>query len=294
MGTTAERIARNVASQAKPPVVDLATHRSARQLIKEAQVDREGFEQRIADGLDPCFAIYAHAQGLVSIAAEHLSTTKEARQFTRIVGDAEDTYMPSYPPMSPVTTSHFAMWSLFDLQFGQSRETIGTCFLRIAELTGMPAGLRTTVATMQASRLGIYVHCGHDDRLVRLREIGSETSILSFAQSGYRGQAGEIWLARLLPPASALFKYHVVATTPYILRGGSEAAWLAYLERERQRLGSKMKVLARNMDATGCIMKYGPSANHWNEYIFCAYVGHCQEAVFLTGIPDIKETLPHA
>jgi hypothetical protein len=55
---------------------------------------------------------------LISTLAEQLSTIKEARQFARIVAAAEDTYMPSYPPMSPVTTSHFAMWSLFDVQFG--------------------------------------------------------------------------------------------------------------------------------------------------------------------------------
>ena len=292
MGTTAETIARNVAVQVKAPVVDLAAHRAARLLIKDAQIDRDGIERLIADGLDPCHAVYAHAQALTSIAAEHLSMTKEARQFARIVGAAEDTYMPSYPPMSPVTTSHFAMWSLFDVQFGQSRETIGTCFLRIAELTGLPAGLRTTVATMQASRLGLYVHCGHKGRFVRLREIGSATTIHCMVPAGYRGEIGEIWLARLLPPASSQFEYHVTVTTPYVIRGGSEAAWLAYLERERQRVGSKIPV--RSMDATSYIMKYGPSVNHWNEYIFCAYAGHCKEAVFLTGHPDIKESLPHA
>ena len=144
MGTTADRIARNVAAQSRAPVVEMAAHRSARQLIKEAEIDRDGFEWRIANGLDPCFAVYAHAQAIVSIAAEHLSTTKEARQFARIVSEAEDTYMPSYPPLSPVTTSHFAMWSLFDVPFGQSQETIGRCFLRIAELTEMPVELRTT------------------------------------------------------------------------------------------------------------------------------------------------------
>ena len=63
------------------------------------------------------------------------------------------------------------------------------------------------------------------------------------------------------------------------------------LERERQRVGSKFPV--RKMDATSYIMKHGPSANHWNEYIFCAYAGYCKEAVFLTGIPDVKESLPH-
>ena len=241
MGTTAEKIARNIAAQMKAPVVDLAAHRSARQLIEEAQVDRVGFDQQIADGLDPCHAVYAHAQALIAIAAEHLSTTKEARQFTRVVSAAEDTYLPSYPPMSPVTTSHFAMWSLFDVQFGQSHETIGTCFLRIAELTGLPAGLRTTVAAMQASRLGLYVHCGHDGRFVRLREIGFEQSTLCLVPAGYRGDVGEIWLARLLPPADEHFSYHVVATTPYIIRGVPEAAWIAYLDRERRGLARRFQ-----------------------------------------------------
>jgi hypothetical protein len=85
MGTIADRIARNIAAQARAPVVDLAAHRSARHLFKEAEIDRDGFERRIGNGLDPCFAVYAHAQAIVSIAAEHLSTTKEARQFARIV-----------------------------------------------------------------------------------------------------------------------------------------------------------------------------------------------------------------
>jgi hypothetical protein len=292
MGATADRIARNVAAPSRAPVIDLAVHRSVRQLFKEAEIDRDGFERRIANGLDPCFAVYAHAQGMVSVTAEHLSTTKEARQFARIVSEAEDTYMPSYPPLSPVTTSHFAMWSLFDVQFGQSRETIGTCFLRIAELTEMPVELRTTVAALQTSRLGIYVHCGDEGRFVRLREIGTETAILCLVPAGYRGDVGEVWLARLLPPATALFGYHVVATTPYIVRGGTEAQWVAYLVRERRRICAKIPV--HKLDATSYIMKHGPSANHWNEYIFCAYSGHCKEAVFLTGIPDIKKSLPHA
>lgn len=292
MGTTANKIARNVVAQAGAPVVDLAAYRAAKQLFEEEQIDRDGFERRIADGCDPCFAVYAHAQTIVSIVGEQLSATKEARKFARIVGEAEDTYMPSYPPMSPVTTSHFAMWSLFDVPFGQSRETIGTCFLRVAELAEMPIELRTTVAALQASRLGIYVHCGHEDRFVRLREIGTDTAILCVVPAGYRGDVGEIWLARVLPPASAQFGYHVVVTTPYIVWGGGESDWLAYLERERQRLGSKVPM--RKMNATTYILKHGSTVNHWNEYIFCAYAGHCQEAVFLTGIPDIKESLPHA
>ena len=97
MGTTAEKIARNVAAQAKAPVIDLAPHRWARDLIKQARIDRDGYDP---DGSDPSFAVYTHAQALVSIAAEHLSETKEARQFTRIVSEAEDIFMPGYPHQS--------------------------------------------------------------------------------------------------------------------------------------------------------------------------------------------------
>lgn len=292
MGTTAEKIARHVVAQAKAPVIDLASHRQMKQLLRDAKLDAGGFERRIAEGTDPCFAIYLHAQSLISILAEQLSETKEARQFARLAAEAEDTYMPSFPPMSPVTTSHFTMWALFDLRFGQSHDTIGTCFLRIAELTDLPAGLRATASALQSSRLGLYVHGGQDGRFVKLREIGQERAVRCLVPAGYRGEAGEVWLARLLPPASALFDYHVVSTTPYVIVGGAEPDWLAYLDRERRRLGNKP--LPRKIDATTYIMKHGPSVNHWNEYIFCAYAGHQTEAVFLTGIPDIKASLPHA
>ena len=144
METTADRITRNVAAQSRAPVVDLAAHRSANQLFKESEIDRDGFEWRIANGLDPCFAVYAHAQAMVSITA---STCRQPRRTGSSPVSSvrpEDTYMPSYPPLSPVTTSHFAMWSLFDVRFWQSRENIGTCFLRIADLTEMLVALRTT------------------------------------------------------------------------------------------------------------------------------------------------------
>jgi hypothetical protein len=288
MGTTAHKIARNIVPQMLAQAAE-AGPGSARQISKAA---KGRADELIKDGLDPSLAVYAHTQSLISMFAEHLSTTKEARQFARIVAAAEDTYMPSYPPISPVTHSHFAMWSLFDVEFGQSRETIGTCFLHIAKLIDLPASLQAAAASMQASRLGLYVHCGHDDRFVTLREVGSDRPVRCFVPAGYRGEVDEIWLARLLPPAGSRFDYHVAITTPYIIIGEHEPAWLAYLDRERRRIGSK--ALARKMDATAYTMKYGPSVNHWNEYIFCAYAGHRVDAVFLTGIPDNKKSLPHA
>lgn len=42
------------------------------------------------------------------------------------------------------------------------------------------------------------------------------------------------------------------------------------------------------------LLKFGPTANHWNEYIFLAYVNHQPDAIFLAGIPDILQSLPQA
>lgn len=83
--------------------------------------------------------------------------------------------------------------------------------------------------------------------------------------------------------------YSVVFTTPYILFGQTAKDWEAFFERNNivcSQLGYQTR-----LDA---FMKYGPSIHYWHEYIFLAYSRYRQNAVFLTGIPDIKATLPHA
>ena len=46
--------------------------------------------------------------------------------------------------------------------------------------------------------------------------------------------------------------------------------------------------------------KFGKAAHSrkpdesWNEFIFRAYHHHQAEAIFLTGLPDVKGSLPHA
>ena len=292
MGTTADKIARNIASHARSNVIDLAGRRATREIIREARLDGDRLRELTAKGHDPCHAAYIYGQNIASVLGEQLSTMKEARQYAKIVVAAEDSYMPSGPPISPLTTSYFMMWALFDVLFGQSHETMGSCILRLAQEIEFPVWLLDVIGLMQRSRMGFYVHCGTDGSLVRLREIGSQETRLCHVPAGYLGRAGELWFIRLLPPASALFTYHVVFTTPYILVNVSERALADYLVREMARLGSR--IVPRTLDASTYIMKHGPTTNHWNEYIFCAYTGHQHEAIFLTGIPDVKESLPHA
>ena len=80
--------------------------------------------------------------------------------------------------------------------------------------------------------------------------------------------------------------------TPYVIRDYPERAFVDYLEREHARV--KEKKPSGTDDAHGALMKYGPDPNHWNEYIFCAFSDYQHEAIFLTGIPDIRQSLPHA
>ena len=85
----------------------------------------------------------------------------------------------------------------------------------------------------------------------------------------------------------------IVFNTPYVIRDYPEEAFVDYLERELARMKAQKRP-PRTDDLHGHLMNYGPGPNHWNEYILCAYTGHRHEAIFLTGIPDIRESLPHA
>ena len=201
--------------------------------------------------------------------------------------------MPAGPPMSPLTVSYFTMWALFDVRFGSSRETMGSCILRIAPEFDCPSWLIDTVERMQRSRMGFYVHCGSEDDGVLLREIGTQEVVSCAVTVGYAGCEGQIWFVRMLPPPHPLCPRHIVFNTPYVIRDYPERAYIDYLKRELARMKVTKKP-PRTDDAHRHLMKYGPDPNHWNEFIFSAYSGHRHEAIFLTGIPDIRESLPHA
>ena len=134
--------------------------------------------------------------------------------------------------------------------------------------------------------MGLYEHCGRVGTKIRLRELLTEQVIVCHSTSGYMGNEGELWYARLCPPVLGLADYHVMITTPYILTA-SKADWLAYLKR--QLLGA-----ANVPKALHDLLKYGRTVNEWNEFVFLAYHHYQPTALFLTGIPDVQGSLPHA
>src|SRR5450755_2175065 len=73
----------------------------------------------------------------VSVMSEQLTVLREMAPFVDIVSKAEDLYLPSAPPMSPLTTSYFTCWAFFDACSGPANETIGTTILEFGTAFGI-------------------------------------------------------------------------------------------------------------------------------------------------------------
>ena len=71
------------------------------------RADMPNIEKFIKDGLDPIHAVYAFVQNITSFFAEGVSELPEMKKYAKYAGAAEEEYMPSGPPMSPLTASFF-------------------------------------------------------------------------------------------------------------------------------------------------------------------------------------------
>ncbi len=248
--------------------------------------DVKNVKQLVLSGHDPLHAAYVLAQNLASFFAESVSTFPEFKQYRQIIGPAEDNYLPSGPPHSPLTRSYFTTWAFFDVQFGPDKETIGTCLLDIANLLDLDLVTVETIQRFQNTRMGIYEHCGLVGSRLRLRELITNDEFTCQIASGYKGKKGELWYVRLCPPLCGLVDYHVAFTTPYILTNSTKADWTAFLKKSVLGATDEKKALHK-------FLKYGKKLNDWNEYVFLAYHHHQFEAIFLAGLPDVKGSLPH-
>ncbi len=281
MGSIAQRIAKQILSYQDTNIVDMDSWREG----------KECAEKMINTNHDPCYAEYVVGQNIASFIAEEICLLKEAKGFVRTVSQAEDDYKPCGPPISPLTLSYFTMWSMFDVLFGSSRETIGSCILCILPKLDLPSGILNTMKLMHLSRMGFYVHCGIEGKAVLLQEIHTGETVKCLVPSGYIGIRGQIWFVRVMEPPLASCLRHVVMGTPYVIRGFPAYEYADYLDREIKRLEQRKPPGMK--DSYHHLMKYGLNPNHWNEYIFCAYSNYQHDAVFLHGVPDLPKSMPH-
>jgi hypothetical protein len=238
--------------------------------------------------LDPLHAVYVAVQNVTSTFAERVSQLAEFKPYYQLAARAEDEYMPGGPPMSPLTGSYFTTWAFFDLRFGPDGETIGTCLLDVADPLGLGKEVTDAVRLMSETRMGIYEHLGVKSGRCVLRELITDDEFECYVPAGYPGSKGELWFARVCPPLGPV-DYHVAFTTPYVLTGFGKADWTAYLSKSLIGLTTPEK--RRRL---GELLKYGREPNFWNEFVFQAYHHHRHDAIFLTGLPDVPGSLPHA
>ena len=273
--------------------------------IKKAKIRAEELEATISSEkelarLDPLHAVYVYGQNKLSVIVEQLAELPVMSELTEAYTLAEQKYMPSGPPMSPLTQSYFCCWGFFDLCVGKMRESFGSIAIEVCKFLGVDQGLIRIFKKMESSRMGFYVHEGFCGQHVMLREFMTGKKIKAIVPSGYGGRPGEIWLVRIMPePFEELrMGYSVVFTTPYIIgmvkeklfyQVSDHTEWQAFFERAIPKSGKKDDTAAYEQ-----FMKYGLSRDYWNEYIFEAYVNHNQGAILLTGFPDIPLSRPHS
>jgi hypothetical protein len=174
----------------KTKVVNISQWREAK--IKAADYQETILSEDEVSKLDSVHGAYAYGQNKLSVFIEQIAQLPELSNLTNAYADAEDEYMPSGPPMSPLTKSYFSCWGFFDLCVGATRETFCSVTVDLCRFFGTDTGLISIFQKMQKSRMGFYVHEGNSDEYVSLRELITNKEIEAIVPSGYRGTRGEI------------------------------------------------------------------------------------------------------
>lgn len=225
----ARRVLEAMRRQMGSKVSDLAAFRAGKAAADALQ--RSVVRPESLKASDPAHALYTYVQNQMSVMAEQLLALDEMRVFAKLIGEADHDYVPSWPPMSPITTSYFWCWSNLDLTANAHRETMGSVMVRVASQYGMHANMIDLMKTFNDSRMGLYRVDGLANGGVQLRDLVTGGRCTAVCQSGHPGVVGELWFTRLLPPAIPGRAEHVVFTSPYILVGPDETAWARYFDR---------------------------------------------------------------
>jgi hypothetical protein len=283
----ADKLVKKMDGYVRGQVIDLNA-------VMAGKANAEALQETVATrdelaGLEPAHAIYVYAQNQLSVMCEQLTALDEMGRFVKLIGKAEDEYMPSGPPMSPLTTSFFTFWALFDACVGLAEETLATTCMAVGASFGMHEELLRVFGLLQESRMGVYADEGEDKDTILLRELVTDTVCRAVLPSGTRGRKGELWYVRVLPPPLPEIAEHVILTTPYLLLEPSEREWDAYFRRTLPDAPLQDRIARYEHH-----MKFGPTRNFWSEFVFEAYVSHRTDVIYLKGVPDVPESRPHS
>ena len=131
---------------------------------REAKIRAEDYQKTVISKnqlteYDPLHGLYIYAQNQLSVLIEQIINLPMLDKLGDVYATAEDMYMPSGPPMSPLTTSYFTCWGAFDLcSTGAKKETLCTIATDLCKFLHVDEGLISPYEAMQASRMGVYRH----------------------------------------------------------------------------------------------------------------------------------------
>jgi hypothetical protein len=151
-GPITSRVLKCLRQEMLSKVVDLASIREGKELAEKVH-------QELLPGIEhiqrhPAHAVYTYAHSHVLALAGQLLSLPEMSPF-RQIELAEEEYMPSWPPMSPISTSYFQCWSTYDFPVRSRRETLGEVVVAVTTECGVKPEIVSLMQALQDSRMGI-------------------------------------------------------------------------------------------------------------------------------------------
>ncbi len=278
-------------------------NRRAERLLREVLSERFTFEESetdlellrsIKEGTyadtkpgDPSFHAYAAALNTASEFAGQALGFPDLIPFNNLIAEIQEEYMPSYPPMSPVTSAFFAGWMVLDARDDSTGMTLGEVFAHYLQHVGTFDYLQKAMVALNASFCSFYEVLDVDAQGLKLWDIAGKQEVRCWSSSGYAGRKGEIWYVRVLPPFVEGRSRSVTMSTPYVFRDSSRRTWEDFLQR---RLSSESGAAhpLRNY------LKNGKWLGYWLEFVHQAFAGYTGNMILVTGVPDDPASLPHA
>lgn len=215
----------------------------------------------ILEAMDPSFIIYMRMAEFLMMVSGLAVFDNSLKKMTNLIKRLEKKYLPG-DAISNISESFFNFWKLLDLIINEKNETIAALAADLAHyFDDNSEGLCELINKASMSRMGIYVHCGAEEGLIKLREIVTDNIIHAICPTSYEGKVGEIWFVRIFPPVNEN-TYPIIMTTPYIILNSTEDDWLRFFSKKGIKKGffdTDYKLLQ--------FMKYGPRIDYWLKYV---------------------------
>ncbi len=267
-------------------------------------------ETELPENIRPFFGHYC----VVVRAATALLGAPPFRGLARFHDEIEEEYMPGGPPQSPVYDSFAMQFVLGSVPQGIGNETPHSVLARLLLRDPSRARLQRMARSLADARFELYrvkSAAGYQAEL----EPARGGSAFSVWLTGPFLRAGDFGLMRVLTFDNESY----IADSPYLLKA-SEEDWLEHLARvvaqqqaptdahvsqKASKLSSKEQARRRQKDKARATrnepeevikryLQFGLSERYWLDYVMDAYAGERRGIVFLAGVPDRPDLLPHS